>query len=165
LLGEAIEHTEWQKRYSCWYRGVAAQAARTALLDAELPTAACLDAAGARSALCNAFRMRIGIPVGTLLRQMRAPIHALASAHIQHELGDFRLADHPRPGLCLVTDLAGLLQWSGYGLLASAEPDRLRTAGSRRCAAVLVETASERLKADMGAILERFELWLRNWVL
>lgn len=164
LLIEAIEREDWDNRFAIWQQGVCSQMIRDALLNARLPLLH-VEPQSARSDLCNNHRRRLGKPVGRLLTRLEGAAHAFTSQCLESELADPWLLGHPRPGLCLVSVFAGLMQWPLHRLIPHAPASDDDTRSTARLAADLFEANRQPMRDELANLLSRFELWLRNWVL
>lgn len=164
LLRLGLDHPEWPERYPLWRAAVARREIEAALNTARLPARAC-DGAAARAALCNHHRERLGRPAGALLRALQQATAGLAAEALEHIVCDPQLLAYPRPGLNLVAELAGLLEWRIHRLIARTPAARLADTRLGRLAAALVESNDGPLHRACGEILGDLEFNLREWLL
>lgn len=163
LLIELIERPDWDERYGNWMTAIHSQLIRRQLLHLG-QRVGFRDQAAARSTLCNAHYLRMGVSVVDVLRHIQGVVHGMVVQHMQDAIPSPRFLGYPRPGLSLVSDFAALMQWPAYRLLSQiksadlADPDDVP-----RLAAYLAEQHRDRLTDTLDELVARFEIWLRDW--
>lgn len=163
LLAIALDAPDWEARFRHWNCGMHRQLMLQALTRAGLPARDLERPATVRSALCNAHHQRVARPLAPLLRQLEGALHAFTAEHLQQHVSAERLG-HPRPGLCLVDQFSSLLRWPAFRLLERVDAPQLDATAPARLAASLLGDDSSLWK-DLGALVLRFEHWLRSWAL
>ncbi len=162
MLQIALEHDQWEVRFRHWRQGMARQSilkTKTAL-GVELRS---LEPEQAHAGFCNHHYLRTGRRMAPLLRAMDGAIHALVAARLAQDLSPKRLG-HTHPGFCIVAEFAAILRWPTHRTLAGMDSRQLDELGPNHAAAVLLATCPQ-VSDELGVLIHRFQMWLRNLTL
>jgi hypothetical protein len=121
-----------------------------------------LEAAGARSRLCNWHRRRLGWAVGPWLHCLERYSEALAAEQLQEHVGDSGLIAHASPGIHLGLILSGLLQWRLHRIIDCSPAAGMLAVDPGRWAATAIEQHGTPLRLAAGALIGSLESVLRE---
>ena len=164
LLREGLDHVHWVEHFSRWQHA----AQRREVLAALQFVGACapqLDAATARSRLCNLHRDRTGLPAGPWLHALHRALSAVVAENLHEALADPALIGYARPGLHLGQVFTELLQWRMHRLLHATAAATFTATTPGRFAAAAIERNGARLQGACGELLGDLEHQLRSWLL
>jgi hypothetical protein len=164
LLRLGIGDPNWPSNYGAWKDAAQRREIRSALQCMGLGERA-VDPKGARSDLCNAHRVRIGVPCRELLSALEAAVAGLVAETLARQIGESPLIGFARPGLHLGMEFTDLLQWRLHRILQATPAGLLRESRPDRFAARAIEQHGGVLHRTLGQLLGDLELSLRNWLL
>lgn len=163
LLKNALDNEDWQHCYTEWKLNQHRARAAQALLLCQLP-ASDHNLKNVHNVLCNLHRTRHGEPAGVALGALQRLAHAEAAAVLDATVGDARLINWYRPGLCLINDFSGLIGLHAHTVVhhASVLPLPEQTA---RWAVLQYELHAALWASSAGALCGAFERFLReHWL-